>query len=140
MRKALTNCSLTKEQEKHLVSYLQSDKNYPELALMHLVRYYSGLPINELRALTCNDFLYDAELNLGRLSVTKSMIYRSNEVKMLPEEYRRYIPLPSMVTYKLREYLDNRKYSSKTPLFENQRGKSKVITAKQIYTYFNSIL
>ena len=59
---------------------------------------------------------------------------------MLPEEYRRYIPLPSTVTHKLREYLDNRKYSSKTPLFENQRERSKVITAKQIYTYFNAIL
>ena len=59
---------------------------------------------------------------------------------MLPEEYRRYISLPSTVTHKLREYLDNRKYSSKTPLFENQRGKSKVITAKQIYTCFNAIL
>ena len=139
MRRALTNCSFTKEQERLFITYLQSDTQNPELALMHLVRYYSGLRISELRALTCEDFHYDAELDLGQLSVTKSMVYRSSEVKMLPEEYRRFIPLPTMVTKKLRDKLENIKSTGKSPLFINA-GKNKIISPKQIYAYLNAIL
>lgn len=104
-----------------------------------MVRYYSGLRISELRALTCEDFHYDAELDLGQLSVTKSMVYRSSEVKMLPEEYRRFIPLPTMVTKKLRDKLENIKSTGKSPLFINA-GKNKIISPKQIYAYLNAIL
>ena len=138
MRRALTNYSLTQEQERKLIAYLKSDIQNHELALMNLVRYYSGLPISELRALACEDFHFDPELDLGQLSVTKAMVYRSNEVKMLPEEYRRFIPLPSMVTQMLRDKFAKNQYNSKRPLFANT-GKNKVISSKQIYTYLNAI-
>ena len=142
MRAALTKNSFSKENEAKLISFLLSDKDNPELALMLLVRYYTGLSINTLRALTRDDFIYNNRLNLGQLAVTKTMGYRSNEVQMImPEDRRRFIPLPSLLTHLLLERLRKEKIGKTAPLFSSRKRTNRtVFTAKQIYTYLNHIL
>ena len=142
MRDALTNNSFSEEDEGKLIRFLIADKENPELALMQLVRYYTGLSINTLRALTREDFIYNSRLDLGQLAITKTMGYRSNEVRMImPEERRRFVPLPSLVTNLILERLRNEKIGKKSPLFSSRkRTNTAVFTAKQIYTYFNNIL
>ena len=140
MRRALINSSFSAENEKKLIAYLLSDKMHSDLAIMQLVRYYSGLSINELRALKCEDFRYDEKLDLGQLAVTKEMPYRSDEIQLImPENRRRFIPLPTFVTDLLRTNLCLRKHGTQTPLFANPKGKNKPITAKQVYAYINNI-
>ena len=141
MRRSLTNYSFSKENEEKLILYLLSDKKHPELAEMLLVKYYTGLSNSILRALTREDFIYDSKMDLGQMVVTKTMPDRSNEVQMImPEEHRRYIPLPSLVTTQLRERLTKEKGGKKSPLFASRKRGGEAITSRQLQAYFNDIL
>lgn len=135
------NKSFTEHDEKKLVAYLYADEKNSELALFQLVRYYTGLPINVLRALKCKDYVYNPKLELGQLVLTKEMIGRSDDVRaIMPENRRRYIPLPKLVNDKLRHHLSKRRSKENSPLFVNEKGKHKVFSTKQVYVYLNNIL
>ena len=141
MRNALVNNSFTEYDEQKLVAFLIEDEKNPEMALLQLVRYYTGLPINVLRALKCKDYLYNPKLDLGQLAVTKEMVGRSDDIRpIIPENRRRYIPLPKVMNEKLRQQLSKRPYRENSPLFINGKGKNKVFSTKQVYTYLNDIL
>lgn len=140
MRATMIKDSLEEEKEEKLIGYLLADKEHPELAIMHLVRYYTGQPINILRALTCDDFVYDPQLDLGQLAITKAMSSRSDEVQeIMPAVNRRYVPLPSFVTRLIREKLKGKR-GGKSPLFSTHKRNNKVFSSKQIQTYLNIIL
>ena len=141
MRNALVNRSLAKAAEIQFVDYVLHDDNNRELANMTLTKYFTHLPNSILCALTWKDYHYDKDIVLGQLSITKCLPYRSQVIKEIEPERRRYIPLVSIVT----EMFESRiaygeQKSNNQPLFTQHNCSRKAITSRQLRNYINSVL
>ena len=62
LRKEMVDRSFDAEEEAALLALLLNDSKNQEKALATLMRYYTGLPLNQLCALTCGDCIVDPEL------------------------------------------------------------------------------
>lgn len=141
MRSALVNRSLAKEDEIRFVDFIIQDDENRELANMTLTKYFTHLPNSNLCALTWNDYLYDKDIAIGQLSVTKCLPDRRQTVKEIESDKRRFIPLVSIVTDMFENRIANGERKSKNqPLFAQHNNSRKAITSRQLRNYINSVL
>ena len=142
MRKALVKRSFSKETERAFISYLISDTENAVLAQMLLTKYFTRLPNNILCALTWGDYLYNPELDLGQLSITKFFPFRSQKTELImPEERRRFIPVVSLISKMMEERIANGQCKSiQYPLFSLPESKNRPITPRQLQDYCNGVL
>lgn len=124
------------------MDYLLSDKAHPVLAMMLITKYYTRLPNSILCALAWEDYLYDSELDLAQLAVTKQFPFRSLEPKEItPENRKRLIPLVTPVARMMEKRIANGECKSlKHPLFSLPGTRNKPITPRALQDYFNSVL
>ena len=108
---------------------------------MALTKYFTHLPNSVLCALTWKDYLYDKDIILGQLSITKFLPFRSQTVKDIEPEKRRFVPLVSIVTEMFECRLANgERKSNNQPLFTQRNNCRKAITSRQLGDYINSVL
>ena len=141
MRNALVNRSLAKAAEIRFVDYVIHDAENRELANMTLTKYFTHLSNSALCALTWKDYHYNKDIVLGQLSVTKCLPDRSQTIKEIEPEKRRFIPLVTILTemFERRIANDERK-SNNQPLFTQRNNSRKAITSRQLRAYINSVL
>ena len=120
------------------MDYLLSDKAHPVLAQMLITKYYTRLPNSILCALTWGDYLYDSELDLSQLAVTKQFPFRSLEPKEITlEDRKRLIPLVTPVARMIQMRIANGECKSlKHPLFSLPGTRNKPITPPSIAGLF----
>jgi len=142
MRNNLVKDSFSAKTEGAFMDYLLSDKAHPVLAQMLITKYYTRLPNSILCALTWGDYLYDSELDLSQLAVTKQFPFRSLEPKEItPEDRKRLIPLVTPVARMIQMRIANGECKSlKHPLFSLPGTRNKPITPRALQDYFNSVL
>jgi len=141
MRSALASRSLAKEAEIRFVDIVMHDDKNRELANMTLTKYFTHLPNSILCALTWSDYLYNKDIILGQLSITKCLPDRSQTTKEIEIEKRRCVPLVSIVTEMFERRIANGERRSKNqPLFTQHNNCRKAITSRQLRVYINSVL
>ena len=142
MRNNLVKDSFSDKTEGAFLEYLLSDKTHPVLAQMLITKYYTRLPNRILCALTWGDYLYDSELDLAQLAVTKQFPFRSLEPKEITiEDRKRCIPLVTPVARMMENRIANGECKSlKHPLFSLPGTRNKPITPRALQDYFNSVL
>lgn len=140
MRSSLVSRSFSKEVEQKLIALLLSDKENSVLAQMLLIKYFTRLPYSILCALTWGDFIYNPNLDLGQLSITKKFLFQSQTATPIPEEQRRFVPLVSIAADILKQRIANGECKShKQPLFSFPETRNKPVTVRQLQSYFNGI-
>ena len=142
MRNNLVKDSFSNKTEGAFLDYLLSDKAHPVLAQMLITKYYTRLPNGILCALTWEDYLYDSELDLAQLAVTKRFPFRSlKPEEITPEDRKRRIPLVTPVARMIQMRIANGECKSlKHPLFSLPGTRNKPITPRVLQDYFNSVL
>lgn len=140
LRKEMVDRSLDAEEEAAFLALLINDRQNQEKALATLVRYYTGLPLNQLCALTCGDCIVDPELNLVMIAVTKEFQYRTLNAVSLPKEKQRLIPMVRPIAEMIKEKLQSQGARSKSaPLFAKPGKEKEPLTPRQLRDYYNSI-
>lgn len=140
LRKAMVKRSFSAEEEALFLSLLINDNRNPEKALATLVRYYTGLPLNQLCALTRADCIVDSELNLVMIAITKEFQYRTLTAVSLPKEKQRLLPLVRPIADKICDkYKFHGSRSNSAPLFAKPGNNKEPLTPRQLRDYYNSI-
>ena len=140
MRKEMVNRSFDAEQETEFLRLLLNDDQNTEKALATLVRYYTGLPLNQLCALTRGDCIVDPELNLVMIAVTKEFQYRTLNAVPLPKGKQRLIPVVRPIADKVCEIMKSQcTRSQSVPLFAKPGKNKEPLTPRQLRDYYNSI-
>lgn len=140
LRKEMVDRSFDAEEEAEFLAPLLNDRQNQEKALATLVRYYTGLPLNQLCALTCGDCIVDPELNLVMIAVTKEFRYRTLNAVSLPKEKQRLIPMVRPIAEMIKEKLQSQGARSKSaPLFAKPGKEKEPLTPRQLRDYYNSI-
>ena len=118
LRRALVGRSFNVKEESAFLSLLMNDKKNPGKALALLLRYYTGLSLNQLCALTRGDYIIDLDLDLAMIAVTKEFRYRTMDVVPLPEEKQRLVPVVRPVAERMSKMFSTQgRRSPKAPLF-----------------------
>jgi len=140
LRKEMVDRSFDAEQEAEFLSLLLNDDQNPEKALATLVRYYTGLPLNQLCALTRGDCIVDPELHLVMIAVTKEFQYRTLNAVPLPKGKQRLIPVVRPVADKVCDIMKSQcARSQSAPLFAKPGNNKEPLTPRQLRDYYNSI-
>ena len=140
LRKEMVDRSFNAEQEAEFLSLLLNDDQNPEKALATLVRYYTGLPLNQLCALTRGDCIVDPELHLVMIAVTKELQYRTLNAVPLPKGKQRLIPVVRPVADKVCDIMKSQcARSQSAPLFAKPGNNKEPLTPRQLRDYYNSI-
>ena len=140
LRKAMVKRAFSAEEEAHFLSLLINDNQNPEKALATLVRYYTGLPLNQLCALTRGDYIVDPNLNLSMLAITKEFPYRTLTAVPLPKSKCRLIPLVHPVVDRIyAKFQSQGGRSLNSPLFEKDSNSKEPLTPRQLREYYNRI-
>lgn len=140
MRKEMVNRSFDAAQEAEFLKLLLNDDQNTEKALATLVRYYTGLPLNQLCALTRGDCIVDPELNLVMIAVTKEFQYRTLNAVPLPKGKQRLIPVVRPVADKVCDIMKSQSTRSQSaPLFAKPGNNKEPLTPRQLRDYYNSI-
>ena len=141
LRKEMVGRSFDSEQEAKFLRLLINDDLNPEKALATLVRYYTGLSLNQLCALTRGDCIVDQELNLMMIAITKEFQYSTLNAKPLPKEKRRLIPVVRPVADKVVNAMKSQYTQSKSaPLFAKPGNNKEPLTPRQLRDYYNGII
>lgn len=140
LRRALVGRSFSVKEESAFLSLLMNDKKNPEKALALLLRYYTGLSLNQLCSLTRGDYIIDLDLDLAMIAVTKEFRYRTMEVVPLPKEKQRLVPVVRPVAERMSKMFSTQgRRSPKAPLFAKPEKEREPLTPRQLRDYYNSI-
>ena len=136
----MVNRSFDAAQEAEFLKLLLNDAQNTEKALATLVRYYTGLPLNQLCALTRGDCIVDPELNLVMIAVTKEFQYRTLNAVPLPKGKQRLIPVVRPVADKVCDIMKSQSTRSQSaPLFAKPGNNKEPLTPRQLRDYYNNI-
>lgn len=140
MRGALVNRSFSHDQELVLVNTLCFTGKNLILASLMLTKLFTGLKLNELRALTWGDYVGDGRIK--QLSVTKTVSPKGDKVEaIMPEIYRRFVPVATIVAQLLDKRRANGEGKSKNqPLFPDLSDSHKMIPASKFRRFSNKVL
>lgn len=140
LRRAMVKRSFSVEEEARFLSLLLNDDRNPEKALATLVRYYTGLPLNQLCALTRGDYIIDPDLNLSMLAITKEFPYRTLTAVSLAKGKRRLVPLVRPVADRIyAKFQSQGSRSNSAPLFTKPGNSKEPLTPRQLREYYNRI-
>lgn len=141
MRREMVNRSFDAEQEAKFLTLLLNDSQNPEKALATLLRIYTGLPLNQLCALTRGDYIVDPDLNLSMIAVTKELQYRTTNVIPLPKEKQRLIPVVRPIADMINAKIKSQgRQSNNAPLFSKPGNNIEPLSPRQLRDYYNSIV
>lgn len=140
LRRVLVGRSFSVKEESAFLALLMNDKKNPEKALALLFRYYTGLSLNQLCALTRGDYIIDLDLDLAMIVVTKEFRYRTMEVVPLPKEKQRLVPVVRPIAEMMSKMFSTQgRRSPKAPLFAKPGKETEPLTPRQLRDYYNSI-